>query len=585
MWHDAQISIPSPCGRHGWRVRAGQTTGVFGGVVMFRGLSMKWKVLGVAIAGPLAVALIMAALQVRDIARSSTTALVTQSRAITIMAEAIRDEMSRKLESGIVRPFEEIPPDKILEAVPVVTAMRIAAQNAQAMGYRFKAPKISPRNTANQPDAVEREVLESFHTGAQSERVIIEADQIRYLRPVRLTEECLYCHGFPKGEKDVTGGIKEGWKAGEVHGAFEIITSRADAMARVRSAALSVGLLTAGILALLVLAATFVLRRGIIRPVARIEELARTMADGDFTHRLDLDAGGEIGHLADSLDTMSDRVGGVVSEVMDGAGGVAASSGELNSTAESLSKGAVAQAASIEEISSSVEEMASGIMQNSENASQTERLASKAAVSAKESGEYVDRTVEAMKHIAEKISIIEEIARQTNLLALNAAIEAARAGDHGKGFSVVAAEVRRLAEHSGAAAAQISQMSMDSVGVAEKTGALLRELVPDILRTAELVQEIAASSAEQNAGADQINQSIQQLDRVIQQNAAASEEMAATSRQLSSQAELLLDTVSFFKVDGARARARSQAPAGQNHGWDGEDGDGQDGEVDGLDRF
>jgi methyl-accepting chemotaxis protein len=194
---------------------------------MFGNMSMKWKILAVAVAGPLVIAVVMAVMRVRGIDGDATAALVSESRAVTLMAEAVRDDMSRKLKAGIIRPFDDIPRDQLLEAVPVVTAMRMAAQNAEAMGYRFKAPKNSPRNPANAPDAVEQAVLDEFQRLGLKEKIIVEADQIRYLRPVRLTEECLYCHGYPQGQPDAVGGVKEGWKAGEVHGAFEIITSRA----------------------------------------------------------------------------------------------------------------------------------------------------------------------------------------------------------------------------------------------------------------------------------------------------------------------------------------------------------------------
>jgi methyl-accepting chemotaxis protein len=203
-----------------------------------------------------------------------------------------------------------------------------------------------------------------------------------------------------------------------------------------------------------------------------------------------------------------------------------------------------------------MEQMAANIRQNADNAMQTEKIAIKSAQDAKEGGQAVSQTVSAMKEIAGKISIIEEIARQTNLLALNAAIEAARAGEHGKGFAVVAAEVRKLAERSQHAAAEISQLSGSSVDVAEKAGAMLTRMVPDIQRTAELVQEIAAASKEQDTGAEQVNKAIQQLDQVIQQNASASEEMASTAEELSSQAEQLQQTIAFFKVD-ARASVNS----------------------------
>jgi methyl-accepting chemotaxis protein len=287
----------------------------------------------------------------------------------------------------------------------------------------------------------------------------------------------------------------------------------------------------------------------ISKPLRQGVSFAQAVAAGDLTQTVKLDQKDEIGQLATALNEMVAKLSSIVGDCMSAADNVASGSQELSATAQQLSQGATEQAASAEEISSSMEEMTSSIKQNSDNSSQTEKIAIKSASDAKEGGKAVTETVAAMKEIATKINIIEEIARQTNLLALNAAIEAARAGEHGKGFAVVASEVRKLAERSQAAAGEISTLSTRSVQVAETAGEMLNKMVPDIQKTSELVQEISASSKEQDTGAEQISKAIQQLDSVIQQNASASEEMASTSEELSGQAEQLKDTISFFRID------------------------------------
>ncbi|TPQ36406.1 methyl-accepting chemotaxis protein [Bradyrhizobium guangdongense] len=316
----------------------------------------------------------------------------------------------------------------------------------------------------------------------------------------------------------------------------------------------------------------------ISRGLGRAVGLAGAVASGDLSQMIKVSSNDEIGDLIKSLNAMVERLRQIVSEALTAAQNVSAGSQELSASAEQLSQGATEQASSAEEASSSMEEMASNVKQNADNANQTEKIAAQSAKDAEASGAAVGRAVDAMQTIAEKITIVQEIARQTDLLALNAAVEAARAGEHGKGFAVVASEVRKLAERSQAAAAEIGTLSTETVKVAQEAGHMLSKLVPDIKKTAELVQEITAACREQDVGSSQINQAIQQLDKVGQQNASASEEVSSTSEELASQAEQLQSTISFFRIEHAahekaapidhavsqlRATAKTMAGAGR----------------------
>ncbi|MFO7730166.1 MAG: Cache 3/Cache 2 fusion domain-containing protein [Spirochaetia bacterium] len=304
-------------------------------------------------------------------------------------------------------------------------------------------------------------------------------------------------------------------------------------------------------LAVLGLLAGWIISRRIAKPITVGVELTQKISEGKldievpkaFTKRTD-----EIGALSESLEKMISNLKRIVGQVKSASNQVTSGNQQLSSTAEQISQGATEQASSIEEVSSSMQQMSSNINQNSDNASETEKIATQSAQDAEQSSRAVMEAVEAMNQIAERITIIEDITRQTNMLSLNASIEAARAGDYGKGFAVVASEVGKLAARSKEAAGEISELSASTVDVAQRARTMLEQLVPNIRKTADLVQEISAASREQSSGANQINTSISQLDQVIQQNASASEEMASVAEELTSQAEELQQTISYFEL-------------------------------------
>ena len=301
----------------------------------------------------------------------------------------------------------------------------------------------------------------------------------------------------------------------------------------------------------------------VVDPINEVRRIMGAMAGGDLTQTITTSYQGDFDELKNAINQTVAKLVETIGEVRTAADNLSNASGQISATAQSLSQSSSEQAASVEETTSSMEQMSASIMQNTENAKVTDGMASAAARQAVEGGEAVAKTVEAMKSIADKIGIIDDIAYQTNLLALNAAIEAARAGEHGKGFAVVAAEVRKLAERSQVAAQEIGNVAKDSVKLAERAGSLLTEMVPSIKKTSDLVQEITSASQEQSSGVGQINGAMGQLNQATQQNASASEELAATAEEMGSQAEQLQQLMTFFELaDSGHAKAQVRKVGG-----------------------
>jgi len=330
------------------------------------------------------------------------------------------------------------------------------------------------------------------------------------------------------------------------------IKESADAYARGRRLALFVFFFTL----LLASGGAIAVTRMITVPIQQAAEHAEAIAAGDLNRTIHVNDRSETGKLLQSMADMSAKLSSIICDVREGSSAVASAAAQVSASSQSLSQGTSEQAASVEETSASLEQMNASITQNAENSRKVEQVAEKGSHSAEESGEAVQETVVAMKQIAAKISVIEDIAYQTNLLALNAAIEAARAGDQGRGFAVVAVEVRKLAERSQVAAKEISDLASNSVAVAERSGQLLAELVPAIRKTAELVQEVTAASTEQSSGVTQINRAMSQVDSVTQRNASSAEELSSTAEELAAQSEQLQQLMTFFQVAEEKSIAR-----------------------------
>jgi methyl-accepting chemotaxis protein len=311
-------------------------------------------------------------------------------------------------------------------------------------------------------------------------------------------------------------------------------------------------LLTVLSLIISVVGAFFIIQRWVSRPIENLGFLAGAVAQGDLTRVPGRTNDDEIGELADAFTKMVEGLRGLTYQVRSAAENMVLASSQVSGSAQLLSRGTSEQAASVEETTSSLEQMNASIAQNAENSRQMERMANQGAYEMAQCSQVVSESVQAMKSIAEKISIVEEIAYQTNLLALNAAIEAARAGEHGKGFAVVATEVRKLAERSQVAAQEISALAVKSVSLAERSGEALQTLLPAVRKTAELVQEVATASREQSTGVSQVNRAMSQVDQVTQQTASAAEQLSATAEQMAVQAEDLQDIIGRLRLDGTK---------------------------------
>ena len=567
-------------------------------------MGIKWKILAIVAAGPILLTFILAWQRITDIRSGAENAIVEKSQAIVLMAEAARNEMSKKLESGVMRPFKEIDPSNIIQAVPVITAINTAASNARKAGYTFRVPKVDPRNPKNQPDSLEAVILRELKAGNLDEKIVREPNQIRYFRSVRLTAECLYCHGDPRGELDPTGGSKEGWRAGEIHGAFEIISSLDAANAAVSRAKWVVALWSGLILAIIIGACWFSLRSNLLQPLLKAGGFIERVSKGDLSETLENKSEDEFGRMAHSLNQMASSLKDMIKDITATSDEIVSSAKGLNSVSHSLSKESENTAgrsntvsAAAEEMSSNMNNVAAAMEQASTNitviATATEEMnrtindifgkaesakgtTSDAVAQAFKASERVNRLGKAAALIGRVTETINEISEQTNLLALNATIEAARAGEAGKGFAVVANEIKDLAKQTSAATEEINTTIRDNQNSTKETVTDIENVTAVIDRVNETVSEIAKAMEEHAAttreisenvgqaslGIQEVNQNVAQSSTVsteiardiaeVNQSAnqmnANSGELNASARRLNSVSEKMIARVSQFTL-------------------------------------
>lgn len=569
-----------------------------GGTMRFRDVSIKVKILIVAVTGIVALSAIFSILFIRAIGTQATNAIVEKSRAVVLTAEATRENMADKLEAGVIQDFEVLiergDREALIDAVPIITAMTVAGMNAEEANYEFRVPKESPRNPDNEPTELESEILAELKATGVPELIVYGRDEIRYFRPIVLTPECMLCHGAPAGDLDPIGGIKEGWDVGEVHGAFEIISSLDSAKATQQTAAMSI----AGISLALIIAmagAIWASISRVTRPLGDYIAVFDRVSSGDLTVRSEVDSRDEIGRLSGyfnafvgTLNSMMAGIREVTEQTRQGSEDLASSSTQTAAAIEEmranseqmrkkmntldeevrrsgeaaddvgdrlghLNQAIESQAAAIDESSASIEEMSGNIRSIARVSEEKLKMAEALEATSRQGERDMEDTRALMKKVAESadvmmnmIGVIDDIAAKTNLLAMNAAIEAAHAGDAGRGFAVVAEEIRNLAESSSRSAHEISNSlkeTIANIGTAEstteKTGKVFEEMLRMVRDVSMSMSEMQNSTIELSEGSSQIVEALTSLVEITHDVQDSSGDMSARVAAITSSMETL----------------------------------------------
>lgn len=550
------------------------------------GLSIQWKILFLVVVGPVIISAVLTWQRIDEIRTGAEKAIISKSAGIVMMAEATREQMAKKLQSGVLKPFDQLNSSNIMEAVPVVTAMQVAAAKSKESGYTFRAPKVMPRNPQNTPTELEKEVLAEFESKNLTEKIIIEPNQIRYFKPVRLTAECLYCHGDPVGSKDVTGGTKEGWREGEIHGAFQIISSLEEANNAVAKARWHVVFSVMATLACVIGICLYFTRSGIMKPLREVNGFIDKIADGDLRGSLKPRAQDEIGNMVAQLSGMSGKLNSMIRDISAASTSLFSSSGKLGASADSFVTAAsdtasrtISVAAAAEEmsanmstvaaateqaatnislVSTATEEMTStinGIVHSTEKAQSITESAVREASSA---SEKVDELGRAALEIGKVTEAITEISEQTNLLALNATIEAARAGEAGKGFAVVANEIKELAKQTATATGEIKSRVLSIQESTEATVQQIQQITQVIGEVNAIVGTIVTAVDEQSVTtkeiADNINQAsigIQEVTENVAQVSLVSSQVAQDISEVSQSTDAISQGSATIRANAA----------------------------------